>query len=121
MTHEDVKAIESKLKEKKYKRITQCKAEEHDDYEWYKAFYDYSKDEYPLKYQIFFCFWDFSKYEHYDKTFCWSVSIIIMPESCENDVGRRDLNMSVNWSDNIEKVETCAEEFYEFITKIDKL
>lgn len=121
MTYKEIQAFESKLEEKEYRKITQCKAEQTDDYEWYKAFYDYDKDEYPLKYQIFFCFWDFTKYKPLDTSVGWSVSIVIIPESCENNVGRRDLHMSVDWSTNIEKVETCAEEFYNLIRKIDNL
>lgn len=121
MTYKEIQAFESKLQDKGYKKIKSAKAESTDDYEWYKAFYDYSKDEYPLKYQIFFCFWDFTKHQPLDISVGWSVSIVIMPESCENNVGRRDLRMSVDWSTNIEKVETCAEEFYNFIRKIDNL
>lgn len=121
MTYEQIKEFESKLEEKEYRKITQCKAEQTDDYEWYKAFYDYDKDEYHLKYQIFFCFWDFTKYREDDPNFAWSVSIVIIPESCHDQVGRRDLQLSVDWSTNIEKVETCAEEFYNFIRKIDIL
>ena len=121
MTYEEILAFESKLEEKGYKKITQCKAETHDNYEWCKAFYGSENEEYPLKYQIFFCFWNFTQYRGDDPNFAWSVSIVILPESCHDQVGRRDLHMSVDWSTNIEKVEICAEEFYKFITKIDIL
>ena len=118
MTYKEIQAFESKLEEKGYKKIKSAKAELTDDYEWYKPFYGSGNEYYPLKYQIFFCFWDFTKYRENDQ---WSVSIIIIPESCHDQVGRRDLHLSVDWSTNIDKIEKCAEEFYEFITKIDNL
>lgn len=115
MTHTEIIEFESQLESLGYRKIKSAKAEDRDDYEWYKAFRD--KD-YNLLYQIFFCFWDFEKY-HLDTG--WSVSVVIMPESCENDVGRRDLNLSVDWSTNIDKVEKAAEMFYDTIRKIDVL
>jgi len=119
MTYKEIQTFESKLEERGYRKIKSAKAELTDDYEWYKAFYGSENEDYPIKYQIFFCFWDFTKYREDDPNFHWSVSIIIIPESCRDQVGRRDLHLSVNWSTNIEKVEICAENFYEFITKID--
>ena len=121
MTYKEIQAFESTLQDRGYKKIKSAKAELTDDYEWYKAFYGSGNEDYPLKYQIFFCFWDFTKYRDDDPNFAWSVSIVIIPESCHDQVGRRDLHMSVNWSTNIEKVETCAEEFYNLIRKIDIL
>lgn len=114
MTLKEIESFESKLKEKGYEKIQTCKIESHDDYEWYKAF----RDSNGFKYQIFFCFWDFEKYHDPSG---WSVSVIISPESCENNVGRRDLYLSVDWSTNIHKVEQCAEMFYHFINIIDKI
>lgn len=119
MTYKEIQAFESKLKEKGYKKIKSAKAELTDDYEWYKAFYGSGNEDYPIKYQIFFCFWNFTQHRDDDPNFAWSVSIVIIPESCCDQVGRRDLHLSVDWSTNIDKVEKCAEEFYEFITKID--
>lgn len=121
MTKEEIEKIEKRLEAKGYKKITQCKAQEHDDYEWYKAFYDIVKDsdgddEKVPKYQIFFQFWDFTKY---DAPFGWSISISIMPDSCIDNVGRRDLELSVDWASDIEKVEQVAESFYSFIRKMD--
>lgn len=121
MTYEEILKFEEQLEQKGYRKIKSAKAELTDDYEWYKAFYGSGNEDYPLKYQIFFCFWDFTKYREDDQNFAWSVSIVIIPESCHNQVGRRDLHLSVDWSLNIEKVEICAEDFYEFITKIDSL
>jgi len=121
MTHEEIVAFESKLEKRGYKKIKSAKAKLTDDYEWYKAFYGSRNEDYPLKYQIFFCFWNFAQYRYEDPNFAWSISIVIIPESCCNNVGRRDLHLSVDWSTNIEKVEFCAEDFYEFITKIDSL
>ena len=113
MTHEEILAFESKLDARGYKKIKSAKAEFDDDYEWYKTFRD---DERELEYQIFFCFWNFEKYRD---TAGWSVSVVIMPESCRNDVGRRDLHLSVSWSTDINKVENCASNFYKFITKFE--
>lgn len=122
MTARELKEFEAKLSSAGYKKITSCKATETDDYEYYKAFYrdaanlDEDKDD-RLKYQIFFQIWDF---EQYFQGNGYSVSITIMPESCRNNVGRRDLKLSVDWSTNIERVEKAAEEFYNLlITKID--
>lgn len=114
MRHIDILNFEKELKAKGYKKIESCKSEADDDYEWYRAF----RNDGELMYQIFFQFWNFDKYS---AGAGWSVSISIMPESCNNHVGRRDLNMSVDWSTNIEKVEKVAEGFYEFITRMDKL
>ena len=75
-----------------------------------------------MKFQIFFEFWDWTKYrKDGPPDFEWSVSLCIMPESCENDVGRRDLHISCDWVTNIDKVERVAAEYYDFITKVDKL
>lgn len=122
MTAQELKEFEAKLSSVGYKKITSCKATETDDYEYYKAFYrdavnlDEDKED-RLKYQIFFQIWDF---EQYMKDAGYSVSITIMPESCRNNVGRRDLKLSVDWSTDIERVEKAAEEFYNLlITKID--
>lgn len=122
MTAQELKEFEAKLSSVGYKKITSCKATETDDYEYYKAFYrdavnlDEDKED-RLKYQIFFQIWDF---EQYMKDAGYSVSITIMPESCRNNVGRRDLKLSVDWSTDIERVEKAAEEFYNLlVTKID--
>ena len=114
MTKEDKEKFEQALADRGYKKITQAKAELNDDYEWYKAFRDKDCE---LLYQTFFCFWDFEKYRNGAG---WSVSIIIMPNSIDN-LGRRDLSMSVDWSTNIDKVERVAAEYYDFITKMDKI
>ena len=114
MKIEDIEPFEQLLASKGYRKIYQSKAKSQDTYEWYKAFRD---SDYELKYQIFFEFWDFTKYgENY-----WGLSICIMPESCKNDVGRRDLELSVDWATNLEKVEKTAEKYYDFITEIDKM
>ena len=116
--------LESELEERGYRRITGCKAELRDDYEYYKAFYYPINDdgERMLKYQIFFEFWDFTKYGRADITpeNGFSVSICIMPESCRGEVGRRDLQLSVDWWDKVDKIEDLAENYYEFITKYDE-
>ena len=123
MTKEDKEKFEQRLSDRGYKKITQAKSQSEDDYEYYKAFYKDDPDaEYRLKYQIFFQFWDFEKYRRNDQpNFAWSVSIAILPESCENDVGRRDLLLTVDWSTNIDKVERVAAGYYDFITKMDKI
>lgn len=124
MTDKEIKEFESNLEKEGYKKIKSAKAEPTDNYEWYKAFYGSGNEDYPLKYQVFFCFWDFGKYRSNDPNLDWSVSIVIIPESCADGVGKRDLHvlhMSVEWSTNIKKVETCAEEFYNLIRKIDIL
>lgn len=122
MTAQELKEFEAKLSSVGYKKITSCKATETDDYEYYKAFYrdavnlDEDKED-RLKYQIFFQIWNF---EQYMKGAGYSVSITIMPESCRNNVGRRDLKLSVVWSTDIERVEKAAEELYNLlVTKID--
>lgn len=123
MTTEDKEKFEQGLAESGYKKIKQAKVEASDDYECYKAFYKDDPDaEYRLKYQIFFEFWDWTKYrKDGPPDFEWSVSLCIMPESCENDVGRRDLHISCDWVTNVDKVERVAAEYYDFITKMDKL
>lgn len=112
MTREEIKLFEDRLVEHGYKKIYQCKATQSDDFEYYKAFYGYD-DDYPIQYQIFFEFWDFEKYG--DIPTGWSVSVTILPESCKNDVGRRDFKLSVDWSTDIERVERVAQKFYEFL------
>lgn len=123
MTTEDKEKFEQALADRGYKKITQAKSQSEDDYEYYKAFYKDDPDaEYWLKYQIFFQFWDWMKYRQDGlPDFEWSVSIAILPESCENYVGRRDLLLTVDWSTNIDKVERVAAEYYDFITKMDKI
>lgn len=115
MIFEKIQEFEYFLKDNGYKKITSSKAESRDDYEWYKAFRN-NKGE--LLYQIFFCFWNF---EQYRIRTGWSVSVIIMPESCIDNVGRRDLQLSVDWSTNLTKVEQAAKMFYKTIRKIDVL
>ena len=118
MTYEQVLALEAKLQEKGYRKTTSCKIIYHDDYEWYKPFYIHNgHQEKELMYQIFFCFYDFEKYR---SGAGYGVDIKISPESCENNVGRRDLSLSVDWFDDIKRVEACAYKFYNFITEIDK-
>ena len=86
---------------------------ERGEFHYYQAFrYKNGK----LKYQLFFTFWSFPVPEQ-----SWSVSVIVLPESCEDNVGRRDLHLSVDWSTNLEKVEKVAEGYYRFIRKADKL
>lgn len=123
MTTNDKEKFEQGLAERGYKKITQAKSEGRDDYEYYKAFYKDDEDaEYRLKYQIFFEFWDWTKYRKDGPPgFEWSVSLCIMPESCENDVGRRDLHICCDWVTNVDKVERVAAEYYDFITKMDKI
>ena len=118
MTKEQANKLEQELEERGYKKITQCKATENDDFEWYKAFrYPYlnANEEYELKYQLFFQFWDFEKYGYTGNDGGWSVSIEIMPESCKNNVGRRDVALSVDWSADVDKVEHFAERYYDFL------
>jgi len=114
MTLKEIKTFEKHLKSKGYKKIESCKAEQQDDYEWYKSFKNNVGE---IIYQIFFCFWNFEKYH---EGAGYSVSVIILPDSCEDNVGRRDLYLSVDWSTNLVRVENCAEQFYAFIRLIDK-
>ena len=108
-----VEEFEKELKEKGYKKLDSCKAKDRDSFEWYKAF-RYKNGN--LKYQIFFEFWDFVKYGYSE----WGVSVTVMPESCEDNVGRRDLELSVDWVEDIDKIEKVADSFYKFIRKADK-
>ena len=119
MKTEDKLALESTLEKRGYRKIESCKITLDDDYEWYKAVYNPEVvDEQQLKYQIFFEFWDWTKYGGHDNG-AWGVSITISPESCHDNVGRRDLKLSVDWERDVERVERVAEDFYEFITKRD--
>jgi hypothetical protein len=115
MYTKDITGLEKQLENRGYKKITQCKAKFDDDYEWYKSFYD---SEGTIKYQIFFQFWCWEKYRAGEG---WGVSVSIMPESCINNVGRRDLELSVDWADDILRVEDVARRFYTFITEMDAL
>ena len=114
MDIKQLQKFEKALAKRGYKRITSAKAEQSDDYEYYKAFKD---EEGELKYQIFFEFWDWEQFRIGDG---YSVSVTIIPESTKNNVGRRDLKLSVDWATNIVRVEICGEEFYNFIRRIDK-
>jgi hypothetical protein len=115
MTLQEIQKLEKRLEKKGYKKLVRsCKAEDRDDWEWYKAFYDKDKE---CKYQIFFCFWNF---EQFQKDAGYSVSVIVIPNSTKDYVGRRDLHLSVDWSTNLVRVENCAEQFYAFIRLIDK-
>ena len=121
MQKSDIEKVESKLEKCGYKKITSCKANMDDEYEWFKPFYYPDRDDWGervIKYQIFFEFWNFDKYLPGEG---WGISVTIMPDSCEEDVGRRDLELSVDWADDIERVEKVAEKFYEFIREMDKL
>ena len=115
MSIEEKENLEAILQSKGYRKIESCKITYNDDYEWYKAFYD---DEHELLYQIFFEFWDWAKYNRHDVV-PWGVSVTISPESCRNNVGRRDLALSVDWDQDVERIERLAKDFYEFITKHD--
>lgn len=79
-----------------------------------KAFRD---DDGELRYQIFFQIWNFEKYK---ADAGWSVSVAILPNSLD-DLGRRDLQLSTNWTTNVDKVQTVAESYYWFIKKMDVL
>ena len=120
MSKEELTEFEAELAKREYKLINSCKVESLDDWEYYKAFYDTDEE---LRYQIFFCFWDWTQYHRPDipKANSYSVSVIILPESVKNDVGRRDLHLSTDWCSNIDKVEKTAEKFYEMINVIDNL
>ena len=112
MLTEDIEKLEKTLEERGYKQIGCCKVTENDDYEWYKAFRDENGE---LKYQIFFEIWDFRTYGVQDIV----VFVTIMPESVKDGVGRRDLKLSVTWTEDIERVEETAEKFYDFVKSID--
>ena len=43
----------------------------------------------------------------------------VMPESVKDGVGRRDLKLSVTWTEDVERVEDAAEKFYDFVKSID--
>ena len=115
MEYEEAEKFEKRLGEAGYKRITVCKATEKDDYEYYKAFRDGER----VKYQIFFEFWDFGKYGVDDSPI--RISVTVLPDSITGRVGRRDLKLSVNWVEKIDKIESLAAEFYELVTKFDEI
>ena len=115
MDTKDITGLEKQLEDRGYNKITIFKNEANDDYEWYKAFY---RSDGVLKYQIFFQFWCWEKYRAGDG---WGISVTIMPESCENNVGRRDLNLSVDWLDDIWRVEKVASRLYDFIIEMDAI
>lgn len=111
---EKINEIAKALEDRGYKKLTDsCKSKEHDDFEYYKAFRYKNGD---LKYQIFFEFWNFVKYGGKE----WGLSITIAPDSMSHYVGRRDLELSVDWAYDIDRVEKAAEGFYRFIRKVDK-
>ena len=114
MTKEELDKVEKQLTEHGYRKISGCKYKNSDDYEYYKSF----RDKEDLKYQIFFEVWNFEKYQHGAG---YSVSVSVMPESVRDNVGRRDLQLFVDWSTDIERVEKAAEMFYDFVKQIDKL
>lgn len=113
LTDKEVHSFEEILESRGYKKILSSKYNSDDDYEYYKAVYD---DEENLSYQIFFKFWDFEKY-------CagsgYSVSVAIMPISLDG-LERRDLNLSVDWATDVDKIELLAEKFYKFITEFER-
>ena len=113
MFKKGIEKLEESLSNKGYKKITSYRVNSDDDFEYYKSFND---KEGRHTYQIFYEFWDFTKWGGPD----WGVSITIMPESCENEEGRRDLTLSVDWVNNIDRVEKVAEAFYNFIIETDK-
>lgn len=114
MTFQEITELERTLEACGYRKIYQAKAHLDDDYEWAKAFRD---DDGELRYQTFFQFWNFEKYQ---TSAGWSVSVAILPNSLDG-LGRRDLQLYTNWSTNIDKVERVAAEYYDFITKMDKI
>ena len=116
MTKEQIIDFEEKLKESGYRKYTTCKVKQFDAFEYIKSFKDKKNN---FLYQICFEFWDFTKYGDFHKG-GWDISVTILPESCEDNVGRRDLALSVDWADDIKRVEYTAERFYKFIRKIDK-
>lgn len=116
MTKEQIIDFEEKLEDNGYRKITTCKVKQRDDFEYYKSFNDKKGNH---LYQIFFEFWDFTKFGDFNKG-GWGLSVSILPESCEDNVGRRDLALSTDWVDDIKRVEYTAERFYKFIRKIDK-
>ena len=115
-TFEEIQSFEKDLESRGYRKITATKATANDEFEWYKPSYCENREEWELRYQIFFQFWNFEKYQ---KGLGWSVSVMVMPESTINDVGRRDLELSVDWAMDIDRVERCAEKFYDFVREID--
>lgn len=114
MTFQEITELERTLEAYGYRKIYQAKAHLDDDYEWAKAFRD---DDGELRYQTFFQFWNFEKYQ---AGAGWSVSVAILPNSLD-DLGRRDLQLSTNWTTNVDKVQTVAESYYWFIKKMDVL
>ena len=113
MSEKELKDFEEKLINHGYKKVTCGKVTYNDDYEYYKPFYDNDN----VKYQIFFEIWNFEKYQ---MGAGFSLSVTILPESCVDNVGRRDLKLSTDYCDNIEIIEYVAYEFYKTIIKIDK-
>lgn len=109
MTNRELKDFEELLRKYRYRKITTCKVEVMDDYEWYKVFRN-AQDE--TEYQIFFCFWNFGKYL---PDAGWKISVIIVP----NGDGRIDLHLSTDWMHDISRVEKCATEFYKTVLRIE--
>lgn len=114
MTKEVLDNFEEKLIEHGYKKITVGKATSTDEYEYYKAFYDYDDE---LKYQIFFEIWNFEKYQ---PNAGYGVSVTIIPDSVRNYVGRRDLKLSTDYCLYVKTVEKVASAFYDMIIKTDE-
>lgn len=111
LTRKDVDAFMARLEQRGYKRGQDYTFTDQPDWTYYKAFGDGYGD---YTYQIFFEFWNFDQYR---PGAGYGVSTTILPESCRNDVGRRDLKLSVDWNLDINRVEKVAEKFYEFLKK----
>ena len=109
MTIKEAKEFEDKLDLWEYKKITSCRYNSNDSFEWYQTYRNASGE---ILYQIFFEFWDFTKFELSGNN-AMGVSITILPESDEN--GRRDLTLSVDWVTDIARVERVAANFYKFV------
>lgn len=107
MTREEIELFEDRLVEHGYKKITTCKVTQMDDFEYFKPFYC-DDGESPIAYQIFFEFWDFTKYEDIPQE--WDISLVIL----KGGLDRVDLKISSDWLIDIKKVEQIAEDFYEF-------
>ena len=116
MTELEIKNFEKVLENNDYTKVKETWWNK-SDYQYYKAFYSINSDKKELLYQIFFEFWDFTKYT--DSPNDWNISVTIMPES--RIAGRKDLSLSVDWVTNLHKVEYMAQEFYKLVSRIDDL
>ena len=108
MTKEELCKLEERLKERGYYRQASINSA---DYAWMKSVGESKYEEGRCNYIVVFSIYDFSKYNHSATNPHACVPSIMLSRTIDE---RFDLDISTTYCNDIDKVESLAERFFEW-------